>query len=368
MDGPLRARVAERIRGYAGLAPPPWLLEARLRERAQALGLAEDAYLALASGDGEAAAREREALAALLRVGETRFFRHRGHTELLRTRCLPDRARAATLGGRPVEAWSAGCASGEEAWTLAMLLAEHAPLSAIRVLGTDLSGEALELARTAVYPKDRVAEVPDALRARWFEDFGDAQRVGPTLRGCVRFARHNLLSGRYPGPFDVVLCRNVLIYFDAQTRAQVVERLYDALNDGGYLLVGYAESLRDFAHLFEAIRDDDGVVWRKRFRRRPVAAREPRDPTPVAVPLPDPGSRPLRCELRGDYADGTRLQAELKPLIAAPRAVVVLDGATFLGDEAARVLKRAAEAAPGLELHATRPAVRRWLERHGLKR
>jgi chemotaxis protein methyltransferase CheR len=359
------ARLAERIGEYAGLDPPPWLLDARVRERAAACGLDEAAYLARAVDDRDELAR----LADLLRVGETRFFRHRAHVEALRARVLPERGRAAAAAGRPLRAWSAGCASGEEAWTLAMLLDDAAPPSGWEVLATDLSRAALATAEAARYPAARVDDVPERLRRCFREAAGGQLAVEPRLRARVRFELHNLLEARYPRGLDVVLCRNVLIYFATQQRERVMARLADALAPGGYLFLGYAETLR--AHDgFEAVRDEDGVVYRRRAAPLPAPAPAP---VPAAAPAPAPVAAPAAAPavaLHGDYPDGERLAAALRPLVAAGprRAIVDLDGAAFLGEEAARVLRRAAHALPGLELRASRPPVRRWLARHGLLR
>lgn len=377
------ALLAERIRAYAGLDPPAWLLEARVQDRAALLKLDERAYLRRAVADDGDAGRELEVLSEMLRVGETRFFRHRPHVAALRARLLPERARAAQLAGRPLRGWSAGCATGEEAWTLAMLMdsapTESGPINAIgrgfEVLGTDLSDDALERARVGAYPAERLADVPDEFKARHFEKPGlPTATIGSRLRRFVRFERHNLLSPRYPGPFDLILCRNVLIYFDAPTRSEVIERLARALHPGGYLFLGYSETLRDHQELFEQVRDDEGLVYRRRDESR--SQRRPLPPPPMAAAPPlddeilvDKPIEPPKLMLRGDYHDGERLFAELRTVIGgAPRVVVDLDGAQFLGDEAARVLLRALRAAPGLELHATRPAVKRWIERHGLVR
>lgn len=370
-----RARVAERLRAFAGLDPPAWLLDARLAERARSLGLDEEAYLELAAGESDQAAREEDALADLLRVGETRFFRHQAQIRALRDRVLPERARIATAEARPLAVWSAGCATGEEPYTLALLLLELAPPSGFEVLGTDLSEEALAVARRGLYAPDRLASIPTELRARGFVE----GQIRPELAERVRFSRHNLQSGRAPGRFDLILCRNVLIYFDAEGRERVIARLWEALLPGGYLFVGYAETLRDHQARFTALRDDDGLLYRRREPDPPLAAprapiASPASPASITSPArpasiaPSASIEPPRLALAGDYSDGARLAAELRPLLAAPRAIVDLDGAGYLGDEAARVLERATRAAPGLELTGERPAIRRWLLRHGLDR
>lgn len=348
-------RVAEAIRAFAGFDPPAWLLEARLSE----LGL---------DGAGELDRAQLERLADSLRVGETRFFRHKAQVAALCERILPERARASLEARRPLRAWSAGCATGEEAWTIAMLLDEAA--IHCEVLGTDLSPDALSFARAASYRLDRVADVPDAVRARWFED----GTVRPAFRHRVRFERHNLLDRQWPGgKFDVILCRNVLIYFDAAPRSSVIARLHDALVPGGWLLLGYSEALLDS----DGFHREDGAIYRKRTGTDNLQAHVHLQGKLLPAPTPAPPHRdvnvnvnvirPPILRLRGEYHDHERLESELKPLLEMDGAVVELDGADFLGDEAARVLQRAQEAAPGLRLRADRQATKRWMRKHGLR-
>jgi chemotaxis protein methyltransferase CheR len=369
-------RLAARIGEYAGLDPPAWLLEARGRERAGERGLDEAAYLALAAGDDDAGARERAVLAERLRVGETRFFRHAAQMAALRGGALVERVRVAAAERRPLRAWSAGCASGEEAWTLAMLLDEVA--ERWELLATDLSAAAVSRAAAGRYAAAQLADVPPELRARWFENLDGDVRVRDERRGGVRFEVHNLVELRsfHRRALDLILCRNVLIYFEPQRRAEVVTRLHDALAPGGLLLFGYAESVRDDER-FEALRGPEGAVLLRR-RARPSAARPHGVPSPSlpgpphapASPVPPSMSAHPIVPLRGEFADEGRLAAALRPLVAAaPRRMVLdLDGVEYFSDGAARVLARALSAAPAIELRATRPALRRWLARHGLVR
>jgi chemotaxis protein methyltransferase CheR len=360
--------LAARIKAAAGLDPPAWALEARVRERAAALGLDDAAYIARAADD----AAELERLIELLRVGETRFFRHRAQLDALVARVLPS-LRA------PVRAWSAGCASGEEAWTLAMLLAERG--LAFDLLATDLSAAALQRARDGRYRAARVeADVPAPLYARYFRRIGDDDVINDRLRAHVRFEAHNVLAPTGGRELDLILCRNVLIYFDEARRAEAIARLARALAPGGWLCLGYSETLRDDGELVS----EGHAIYRKAppAERRPAAptanARvEPSAPSSAPAPPLRPSPRasigsiaptpPPRVVLRGDYVDGKRLAAELRAVIGDKRVELDLDGATFLGDDAARVLRRALEAAPALEVRATRPAIRRWLGRHGIK-
>ncbi len=152
--------------------------------------------------------------------------------------------------GRRLRLWSAGCSTGEEAYSIAMVLLAHIPAESgltIEVLATDISGAALERARTSRWPAHRVQEIPEHHRQRFFEVDAATGDYQPSreLRNVVRFQRLNLCDWYYPvtGKFDVVFCRNVLIYFDTDTRAAVTRRLVERLGAEGHLFLGMAESL-----------------------------------------------------------------------------------------------------------------------------
>jgi chemotaxis protein methyltransferase CheR len=367
--------IAERVRAHAGLQPPPWVLRARVRDRMLALG---------ASGPSEYLARlgggELDALVEALRVGETRFFRHQAHVATLRRVVVPAlaEARAST---RRVQAWSAGCASGEEAYTMAMLLVGGLPGWDVEVWATDLSEEAVAAARAAEYPESAVAQVPEPERARWFRAAGPGRlEVVPELRARVRVERRNLLEP-FAGDRDLILCRNVLIYFDAEARAQTARRLARAVAPGGFLFLGYAETLRDEPDL-KALRSEDGVVYQRAVpaprangsapapalaaSAAPTASAAPAAPPEPAAPAPTAVLR-----LTGMHESAERLAADLRTAIAAARAALLvdLDGVDYLDDSVAPVLRRAEAAAASAGLRFTvaarRPGPRRWLERHG---
>ncbi len=396
LSSQLLRRIAELIAGHAGLRPPEWVLRARLENRIAALGLEQaERYAALIeSPDG---ARELELLVEALRVGETRFFRHRAHIQAVQGAVVPALAAARSSG--PVRAWSAGCASGEEAYTLAILLSRGlpAPLYQVSVQATDISKEALEIARAGEYPLAALDHVPDDLRKRAFETVGEGRvRVAAPFRRLVQFDSHNLTDPGYPQKLDLIWCRNVLIYFGPDARRQVVLRLIDSLTPGGFLFVGYAESLRDFETL-ETVRTPDAVLYRKplageRARRgsTPMSvALPPMARPPMATPLPSPPppapSPPPRreppfatlvpeeavLELRGRYDDGDRLGRELAAVLSGSyrKVIIDLDGADYLDDAAGQVLRRACSAAraAGVEvvLVAERQGTRRWLSRSG---
>jgi chemotaxis protein methyltransferase CheR len=388
-------RVGDCIDATAGLRPPEWVLDARLTRRIEALGLDEPARYAelIESVDG---GRELELLIESLRVGETRFFRHRAHVQAVTEVVVPALLRSRPGGA--IRAWSAGCATGEEPYTLAILLSGGLPAPAyqVGVLATDISREALASARSGVYPASALDQVPDHVR-RAFEPAGPGQvRVAAAFADLVTFEQRNLADPDYPRQIDLLWCRNVLIYFSAEARRQVVLRLIDSLAPGGFLFVGYAESLRDFAAL-EAVRTPDAVLYRKPPeggraqaerpapvpprraatergtgsagsppRRRPPSSPEPRPPELRGLHVEE-----AVIELRGRYDDGARLTRELGPVLSGSygRVVIDLDGADYLDEAAGLVLRRACSAAraAGVEvsLVAERQSTRRWLSRSG---
>jgi chemotaxis protein methyltransferase CheR len=186
---------------------------------------------------GRVLRRDRDAVEALVEhavVLETYFFRHPEQIAALGQHVLRRPG--------PLSIWSAGCATGEEPYTLAIALLEAGRAgTGDRILATDVSERALAAARAGTYGAWSLRRLPPRLVERWFS--GDAQRrVVPAVRELVDFRRHNLLSEPPPGgPFDVVLCRNVLIYFDPSVAAEVLVRLVPVLRPGGLLLLGPVE-------------------------------------------------------------------------------------------------------------------------------
>jgi chemotaxis protein methyltransferase CheR len=268
------------------------LLVRRLRGRLRTLGLDSylDYYRLVTRRDDSS---ELVTMLDLVTTNETRFFRESLQLDLLERELLPALQRAAGERRRPrrVRAWCAACSSGEEPFTLAALLACHLPAEWRReVLATDLSTRMLERARRASWPVRQLAQIP----ARYRSEFavrpacGDGQETieaSARLRAMIRFERHNLhLDAPAPGPFDLVLCRNVLMYFDLVAKRQVVARLLSVLADDGYLLVGHADSL---SGLDPRLRLVAPTVYAR--SERPAGASEPAPAEPLAAP---PGWEP----------------------------------------------------------------------------
>ncbi|HEX3478307.1 MAG TPA: CheR family methyltransferase [Kofleriaceae bacterium] len=383
------AAIARRLAEHAGLELPAWVVEARASARIAAVGCAPADYVALI--DSARGAGELDELIEAVRVGESRLFRHRAQIAALADVVAPVlRAR----GRRAIRAWSAGCAAGEEPYTLAIVLSRALPDCAISILATDVSGEALALARTASYPRAALDHVPADYRD-CFVDGGERVRIAPELAARVRFERANLAGGAAPRDCDLVWCRNVLIYFTADARRRAIERLVGATAPGGFVFVGYSESLRDVPGL-EARRAGDAVYY-VRQGGEPPRSRPPTLPVPVA-PAPPAAAAALRPAPFAGAGDRTpppivfppepppddtialygrpsaaQLTAEISARLALPglsRLTIDVDGAELLDDELARVLHRARAAATAagfeLDVRATRPGPRRWLARHRL--
>ncbi len=198
---------------------------------------------------------ELSAVMDLLTVNETYFFREKRQLQAFREEILPE-LREKRRDVRRMRVWSAGCSTGEEAYTIAMLISESGLFEGwdIEVLGSDINRRVLQTARRGVYRRNSFRATSDYHLQKYFEPVPEGcYRVKDDVRRLVTFCYINLLDpGRsgFLGRMDVIFCRNVLIYFDIPSRRKVVQGLYDALNDGGYLLLGHAESLMNITTAF----------------------------------------------------------------------------------------------------------------------
>lgn len=224
------------------------LVSSRLSKRMRELGLGKYSdYLDLAERDSAELAE----MVDRLTTNKTNFFRENAHFEYLRDRILPE------SGGRTLRIWSAGCSTGEEPYTIGMVLAEATGGKPnVQMLATDISARVLTKAREALYLPETLADVDPALVQRYFEPArseadGKRFRVRESLRSLVKFARLNLMD-EWPmrGPFDVIFCRNVMIYFDRKTQERLVNRYYDLLAPGGTLFIGHSETLHAVEHSY----------------------------------------------------------------------------------------------------------------------
>jgi chemotaxis protein methyltransferase CheR len=229
------------------------LVRSRLAKHVRRLGL-ESYTEYLEAVNADASGRERSDMIDSLTTNKTSFYREGAHFEYLQDEVLPKLLAARER----VRIWSAGCSSGEEPYTLAMLLHElvRDPVQRdVRILATDLSSKVLGMAREATYPEAAIAELPWSGAERYFTRVNAggqrALRVRDDVRSLIRFARLNLME-QWPmdGGFQVIMCRNVMIYFDKQVQARLVDRFWELLAPGGHLFVGHSESLTSLKHRF----------------------------------------------------------------------------------------------------------------------
>jgi chemotaxis protein methyltransferase CheR len=241
----LSARI-EQACGIRVTAAKRSMLEMRLRRRLRAQSMAEfgDYCALLASPEGMA---ELPHMVDEVTTNTTDFFRESAQFAFLQSRALPE---LAVRGARPLRVWSAACSTGEEPYTLAMVVSEFAekvPGVHFEITATDISSRCLATARRAVYPAERVEPVPERLRAKYLMRSKDRStklvRIVPELRRMVTFRHLNLMDAAYPldAPVDILFARNVFIYFDLATQAAMCERMCRYLRVGGYFFFGHSE-------------------------------------------------------------------------------------------------------------------------------
>ena len=227
------------------------LLQARLQKRLRALEL--DSFKQYCEYlEGENAQAEILQLIDCVTTNKTDFFREPSHFDQLKDVVVPDLLGKPGSDGASLRFWSAGCSSGEEPYTVAMVLAEcrakHAGLE-FEILATDLSNRVLTMGRAGIYSDEKVSPVPRELLKKYFLRSKDRSqkevRVVPELREKVRFRRLNLLGDAFDSvePIDVLFCRNVMIYFDRVLQEDILGRLVARLRSGGYLFLGHSETV-----------------------------------------------------------------------------------------------------------------------------
>ncbi|MBN2161680.1 MAG: protein-glutamate O-methyltransferase [Pontiellaceae bacterium] len=247
-------KFSDFIHARFGIKLPPAkriMLESRLRKRLRELNIADfDAYAEyVLSGNNP---HELINMADVVSTNKTDFFREPYHFTLLSELVLPDLLQKRHGRSKPLQVWSAACSTGEEPYTLAMVLSEYAETQEefpFRILATDLSTRVLKHAGQAVYAERRVAPIEMELRRKYLLRSKDpgagVVRITPQLRKLVQFRRLNFLEDPYPEDhcMDVIFCRNVLIYFDRETQQNILSKMCATLRPGGYLFVGHSETL-----------------------------------------------------------------------------------------------------------------------------
>lgn len=245
-----------------------FVVERRLRDRLTQLGIKdfEEYYQYLRYHPDSAAEVERAV--EDLTTNETYFFREEYQLQAFAAEVLPElRSRALEQGVRRLALWSAGCSSGEEVYTLAMVVHESGLFDDwdVRIFGNDISRRVLKVARRATYGPSSFRAMPNHYR-RFFIETAGGLRVHPVIRSMCHFGHLNLLDqsrAAMVGRVDAIFCRNVLIYFDADSRRRVIDTFYDRLIPGGYLMLGHSESLLHVTTAFELAHLSSDLVYRR---------------------------------------------------------------------------------------------------------
>ncbi|MBI4716159.1 MAG: tetratricopeptide repeat protein [Nitrospirae bacterium] len=258
--------------------------------RVRDLGLpsVED-YLCRLTEETPEGGREARELTVLLTVGESYFFRDQGQFALLRSRVLPE---LLTLHARDrvLRLWSAGCATGEEPYSLAILLRELIPDPDqwdIRILGTDIQETFLDSARSGAFGDWSFRAVPPEVKDRWFTKTGGFHRLDPRIRGMVTFRPIDLLRESFPEGrgdlvgMDLILCRNMFIYYNREAVAAVAEKLTRSLREGGYLMTGHGELFSSVPPTLIPRIFPESMIYQRGGESLAVASEPPR---PAAIP------------------------------------------------------------------------------------
>jgi chemotaxis protein methyltransferase CheR len=207
-------------------------------------------------------------------VNETYFFREDHQLECLTRDLLRDRI-AAKSSGDSIRIWSAPCSTGEEPYSIAIWLLENWPLVDaydVEIVGSDIDTRVLEAASAGIFGKRALMRLPPPLIAKYFEQLDDERwLILDDLRQSVQFSRVNIVETRETlpqGRFDVIFCRNVLIYFDHESRRVAAENLFDNLLPGGFICLGHTESMSRISPLFEVCRFADAIIYRRPTEKR----------------------------------------------------------------------------------------------------
>jgi two-component system CheB/CheR fusion protein len=262
----------------------------------------------------------------MILINVTSFFRDPPVWEFVQSEVVPKLAEAKGPDG-PIRVWSAGCASGEEAYTLAMVLAEglgeEAFQKRVKIYGTDIDNEALNQARLAVYPLKDLQEVPPGMVEKYFEPNGDKRAFRKDLRRNVIFGRHDLMQDAPISRLDLLVCRNCLMYFNAEAQSRILERFHFAVADGGYLVLGKAEMLLTHGNTFNAV-----DLKRRVFQRSPRSG-----PRPRLWAFPQNGGEPAAA---GGLVNHIRVREAAFDSGPVPHLVVDAGGSLLLANQAAR--------------------------------
>jgi chemotaxis protein methyltransferase CheR len=269
------SEIAEFIRNYCGINydnNSKFILEKRLLPRLEFLHLSSFKeylfYIKYAPNREE----ELNTIADILTTNETYFFREDYQLKAFKEEILPElKSRKSKEYKNEIRIWSAGCSTGEEPYTLSMLILESGLLNEmhIEIFASDISQRVLQIARKGIYSKPSFRATEEIYIKKYFEQVDGKFRIKDDVKRLVNFGHLNLLDSsriKLLKPMDVIFCRNVIIYFDNESKKKVIDNFYDSLNEGGYLLLGHAESLMNVSARFQLCHLKNDLVYQKPFK------------------------------------------------------------------------------------------------------
>jgi chemotaxis protein methyltransferase CheR len=238
------------------------ILESRLKERLREKGLnsVKDYFAVITKDQGEM-----KGFLDSITTNLTRFFRNQAQFDALENYVVPELMKIKKAGGNTtIKIWSAGCSTGEEPYTIAMLLSKIlSPPWKYEIMASDISLKCLMTAKTGYYAENRIVGVPDDYLKKYFEKVEEGYKVNQDIMSKIRFDYHNLKNDSGQRNFDIVFCRNVIIYFDEAAQAAVINRFWDSMASKSFLFIGHSESLFGMDTKFEFVKTQWATLYSK---------------------------------------------------------------------------------------------------------
>lgn len=184
-----------------------------------------------------------EAFVNFLTINVSEFYRNPDQWKLMDENVIPKLIKD---HGKSIKIWSAACSTGDEPYSLVMAFSKHIPLSNIHVTATDIDKQVIAHAQVGLYNEKSIVAVPDDLKKKYFTKVGNSYQIADEIKKCVTFKEHNLLTDTYPKDFDLILCRNVVIYFTDEAKDMIYRNFYDSLKKNGVLFIGSTEQITNY--------------------------------------------------------------------------------------------------------------------------
>ena len=181
-----------------------------------------------------------------LTINVSEFYRNPDQWKLMDQQVIPKLIKEQR---KPIKIWSAACSTGDEPYSLAMAFSKHVPLSEIKILATDIDKQVIEHAKVGLYSEKSIAGVPADLKKKYFTQIGNSYQISDDIKRCVTFKEHNLLKDVYPKDYDLILCRNVVIYFTDEAKDMIYKNFYGSLKSKGVLFIGSTEQISNYKDL-----------------------------------------------------------------------------------------------------------------------